>query len=264
MCQMSIESDKKTYLLYSRLFGYKKRIVNAAGIVNDALSLADKWIMAFSGGKDSIVMLDIAYKAGFRGDLLHFYYSEFENTEENQELCRKYAHKYKLALHEIKVMSCKDIWDEVSYFYCTPSTPEEKRLARAIDRDYRKKSTEFCRENGYAGLMMGIRKDESNTRKMALSIHGDTYYAKCRDMITCCPNSNLTDEDIWAYIFDNELPYLNVYDNPYFDRRKTRNELVFMSAGKAAEHGLLTNYNLLYPEIVQKLKDRYGNLPEMG
>lgn len=260
---MQLEQEKQQYLIHSKLNSYKQHIKKAKETITSALPQAKKWIMSFSGGKDSIVMLDLAVKSGFNGELLYFYYSEFENPQENEDLVKYYAEKYNLKLNVLNVLSCKDAWDKLGYFFCTPSTQEEKEIAKSIDKDYRAKSTQFCKDNGFDGLFMGIRKDESNLRKMSLSQTGDTYFAKCRNMITCCPNANFTDDDVWSYIFTNDLKYLSVYDNPYFDRRRTRNELVFMSARRAVNHGLLTNYNLLYPEIISDLKERYGNLPEI-
>ena len=68
MCQ----SDKQAYILHAKLMPYKRRIERAIEITSEALSPSQKPLLSFSAGKDSIVLLDIAIKAGFRGDLLFF------------------------------------------------------------------------------------------------------------------------------------------------------------------------------------------------
>lgn len=255
----SLEIDKQTYILHSKLSRYKKQVLKAGNIIKEALPLADKWILSFSGGKDSIVLLDLLIKNGFKGEMMQFYYSEFETPEENQELAEYYENKYKTNLTILKSFSCKNAWDEIGYFYCIPRTVQEKELAKRAKFEHAKTSLDFCKENDFSGLFMGLRKEESKIRNMALSKYGDTYFAKCRNMHTSNPIAHFSDEDIWAYIFSNNLKYLSVYDCKTMDRRKIRNELNYMCARAAMFNGLFEGYKILYPDIVAKLKMRYGD-----
>lgn len=67
----------------------------------------------------------------------------------------------------------------------------------------------------------------------------------------------MTDDDIWAYIFSNHLEYLPVYDYPYLDRRKNRNEITMLYNSAILESGMLYHYQRMYPEFFAWLKERW-------
>lgn len=122
------EWEKEMYLVHSKSSGYKKRILEAISVAENALTDVKKCSMSFSGGKDSVVMLDICVKAGFKGDLIQFFYSEYENPKMNLDMARYCAEKYNIKLHVIKCYSVTDAWNEVGYFYIVPTTKKKKNL----------------------------------------------------------------------------------------------------------------------------------------
>ena len=89
---------------------------------------------------------------------------------------------------------------------------------------------------------------------------GQIYVTKARESMTCCPLANMTDDDIWAYIFSNRLEYLQVYDYPYLDRRKNRNEITMLYNNAILENGMLYHYQRMYPEFFVWLKERWGEV----
>ena len=73
----------------------------------------------------------------------------------------------------------------------------------------------------------------------------------------CCPFANFSDEDIWAYIFKNELEYLHIYDYPYLDRRRNRNEITLLYNDWLINSGMIYHYEMMYPEFFAWLKKKY-------
>lgn len=118
-------------------------------------------------------------------------------------------------------------------------------------------STHICEACAFC---IGMRKAESKQRTMTLGSRGLTYFTKTRNSVTCCPIGKLTDDDIWAYIVSNNLPYLSCYDNPLFDRRKIRNELNYLCTKKAIFQGIVEKYKFIYPEIFAELRSRYEGI----
>lgn len=255
---MMTEDEKEMYMLHSKTKGYKDRIGEAMKTAAMAIEeTGGNQSLSYSGGKDSTVMLDICMKCGFKGELMQFFYSEYENPEMNLDMADMMARKYGLNLHRVKCYSSKEAWNEAGRFFVVPSNGLEKSLVRKVSSDFKKQSNGISKERGYMLHFIGMRKSESKQRKMTLGSRGLIYHTKTRESITCCPIGKLTDDDIWAYIISNRLPYISCYDNPLFDRRKIRNELTFFCTRKAVFQGVVETYKFVYPEIFAELRKSY-------
>lgn len=262
MCQ-SVESDRRKYLLWAKCKPYQERINKAKEITHKALSIAKKPLLSFSGGKDSIVLLDIAIRVGFHGDLLFFKYgisTDIETPPENIEILRHYAKRHGLKYHILKCEGETDCWEQIGRFTLFPKTVAERRIFNRTNYDYRRKSEIFCREYGADLQLIGMRKAESKTRRMILNKKGYIYATKSRESATCCPLAQLTADDIWAYIFSYNLPYLAIYDDPYLDRRTIRNEHILLYNHALVRHGAAVHYRRMYPDFFTWLARRYGDI----
>lgn len=259
----SVEKDRQTYLLHSKLISYKRRVNEAIAIATAALEASRTPLLSFSAGKDSVVLLDIALKAGFRGDLLFFKYgilTDIETPPENIDLLKYYATKNGLKYHILDCMGEVDCWEQCGRFVLFPETAKESKIFDRTNRDFSVKSEEFCRENGVDLQLIGMRKAESVRRKAMLNKKGPIYTVKTRKSLTCCPLANLTSEDIWSYIFSNNLKYLSIYDYPYIDRRRNRDEITMLYNDALLRHGQIFHFKAMYPEFFSWLKERWGNV----
>lgn len=255
---MMPEDEKEMYLLHARTKGYKYRIRKASEEAEKAIKYSGRHALSYSGGKDSTVLLDICVKAGFKGDLIQFFYSRYENPELNLAIADIMSEKYGLALYRLKCYSAQEAWDEAGRFFVVPANGTERKLVRKVASDFGKQAKLISEEKGYNLHFIGMRKKESKQRTMTLAHKGLTYYASTRKSFTCCPIGNLTDDDVWAYIVSNKLPYISYYDNPLFDRKKIRNELTYFCAREAVFQGLVETYKFIYPEIFAELQNRYS------
>lgn len=259
----SVERDKQTYLLHSKLVSYQRRVDAAIETTRTALETAANPLLSFSAGKDSIVLLDIAVKAGFKGEMLFFKYgvsTDVETPPENLELLKYYAAKRGLKYHILECLGEVDCWEQCGRFILFPETEEEKRIFNRTNLDFSVKSEAFCRENGVDLQLIGMRKAESARRKAMLNKKGPIYTVKSRDSMTCCPLANLTSEDIWAYVYSNDLKYLSIYDYPYIDRRRNRDEITMLYNDELIRRGMIFHYKKMYPEFFTWLKERWGDV----
>lgn len=262
MCQ-SIEDEKRAYLLHAKLDAYKRRIDIAFETAKKALIGAKNPALSFSSGKDSIVLLDIAVKAGFRGDLIFFKYgiaTDIETPKENIELLKSYAERYGLNYHIIDCLGEVDCWEQCGRFILFPGTKEEKRIFNRTNMDFAKKSKEFCDEYGIDFLFIGMRKAESARRRAVLNKKGPIYAVKSRNSLTCCPLLDFTSNDIWAYIFSNNLPFLPIYNYPHIDRRENRNEITMLYNDWLIINGRIFHYKRMYPDFFSWIKSRWGEV----
>ena len=126
----SIEKDRRAYLLQAKLIAYQRRVNAAIQTARTALEAAKNPILSFSAGKDSVVLLDISVKAGFRGDLLFFKYgvsTDAETPQENIRLLEYYAKKHNLQYHILDCLGEVDCWEQCGRFILFPETKEEKQ-----------------------------------------------------------------------------------------------------------------------------------------
>ena len=216
--------ERESYRLHAGLPAYKRRLQEARSIVCRAIDeYPGPWCVGVSGGKDSAVALDIASKAGWRGDVFHFTYRE--TPEENTRLSEDAAGRYGLPLKTLQVAGAFDVYDRVGYFFPYPIAEEEKRSVAWMNREYQRQAESFSHAQGWVGQIWGMRAEESRRRARVLGARGPIYQTKARKTATCCPLWNWSGRDVWAYILENDLPYLSCYDRNEDGRERGRSEM---------------------------------------
>lgn len=225
---MMTESERELYQLHANQPVYKKHKKQAIELVKNAL-IAQKgtWVVSYSGGKDSTVLLDLCVKAGWKGPLLYIYYSKYENPEENLKMIEWATKHYGLELHQVDAPGEIYTYRQIGHFFILPSTDEERKAVAKTNREYKGAVNKYVKKQDWIGQFIGMRIDESGQRKQTLGCRGPLYFAKTRGTWTCCPIYRWSGKDIWAYIVENDLPYEPVYDLEGEDRERLRNEPTF-------------------------------------
>lgn len=151
------------------------------------------YYVAFSGGKDSIVILDLVRRAGVKHDA-HMNMTSIDPPE----LVRFVKQNYPDVIRHKPVTT---MWKLIEKKMMPPT-----RLVRYC--------CEVLKEGGGEDrlLITGVRWDESNkrrTRKMVESC------IKSRTKRFLHPIIDWTDEDVWEYIKVNDLLYCPLYDQGF-------------------------------------------------
>ena len=184
--------NKDFFLLWTTSDWYKNVLKEAKSIIDDALK-RHKCYVAFSGGKDSTCVLHLVLQYDPNILVLHWDYGRYyiPAEVERQIICNA------------KAMGAKNVRVETSSEY-------EKLGRNAINvlgREYLGKLVGDLHKQGYTGVFVGLRKEESIKRKLRI---------KNQINITCMkefyPVSSWKWQDVWAYIFSNNVPYLEHYD----------------------------------------------------
>ena len=176
-------------LIEQTLFGEVDKVKNAIEFLRD-LEPAERYYLAFSGGKDSICIKALAKEAGVKSD---FHYNV--TTIDPPEL----------------VYFIRDHHKDVSFEH-----PEKPLLVKMIDKQFpplrhQRWCCEIYKEANGAGrrIITGIRRAESSKRAKRKAVEF-CYKDTSKQYIN--PIIGWSDDDVWEFIKRENLPYCSLYD----------------------------------------------------
>jgi 3'-phosphoadenosine 5'-phosphosulfate sulfotransferase (PAPS reductase)/FAD synthetase len=185
----SLAQEKQYFKDYARLPSFKKKVEKAKEVIKTGLAL-DKAYVGISWGKDSTVLLHLCQQ--IQPDILAVCYSSIEQeyvanyAQTIATYCERFSPNY---LDIPAVEGNADTNDTV-----------KDRISAVVDHPV---------------AFIGLRAEESKPRFISLRKYGvihkytsGTYKGEYR----VAPLAWWSWQDIWAYIFSNDLPYLDLYD----------------------------------------------------
>lgn len=125
-----------------------------------------------------------------------------------------------------------------------------RRVAqRLLHTDMFAEVTEWVHKHGLDTVVMGLRRQESGQRSMALKIYGMEHTYADTGVRRVCPLEHWSTSDVWAYIVSHGLPWLTIYDHVGPD---ARNGLIGRNAAQSGRMAYLRQY---YPEAWRIARD---------
>lgn len=185
--------ERQTFEMWAETAGYRDRIDSATETIQEALYIHHGPYVAFSGGKDSLVMLHMILQQNPNILVWHWdygpHYMPRDLEQETINLC------YALGVKHLQI--------DTSPQYAQGRS-EKNVLFPAIFGKVQPKLV----EDGYHLAFIGLRSEESHKRAAKTSArlrHNGVLWE-------CYPLRDLTARDVWAYIIENDLPYCSHYD----------------------------------------------------
>lgn len=227
------------FLVHAETAGFRNRMSVSRRIIENWLSYCQNPYVAFSGGKDSTVLLDLVWEQ--KSDVVAMFSDDQFILPETESLLGKTANLRRIASC---VMHCDWFWSWDDGKQISSGTEWVK--PGALDA-----SSQWAHDNGFDGVAVGIRAQENSYRKIAIRRHGVLFYAAGKQLWQCWPLAEWTTVDIWAYILSRGLNYNHAYDRmselgipidrqrigPYANRRAiTQGQLVILKKGWPAEY----------------------------
>lgn len=190
-------TERAAFLSHSLTARYARAVREARDIIANAVATDGQWCVAFSTGKDSTVVLDLACQL----------------------------------IPDIPVFWLDDGWDYPESIQFLEET--ERGLGRRIGRIWVPVSDPFWRRVGYSGddptrdhpsdmpfeewtssynCLVGVRSQESAARRMTVRRYGTFYYSTPWKHWQAFPLAHWRHDDVWAYIAANDIAYNPVYD----------------------------------------------------
>ena len=150
------------------------------------------YYLAYSGGKDSIVVLELARRAGVQFDA-HYSLTTVDPPELVQFIRREEP-------SVIWDRSKRSMWELIVY-HQSPPTRRQRYCCRALKED-----------KGIGRVVVtGIRAEESRARKRRAMV--ETCYSVNKRYLH--PIIDWSEADVWQFIRENGLPYCSLYDEGF-------------------------------------------------
>jgi len=189
--------------LHAKLSGFKRRIERARAVVAEALEKAQNPYIAFSTGKDSIVMAHLVWQQA--SDVLAVYFDADCAFPESTALLGR----YEAAGYPIIRWPCESIL-ETMHRVGGPTSDrcEAETMRSTVYRPIKLLLAEYH----FDGVFLGLRNEESPGRHKLAQVRGQLFWQKRDGLWECLPVAYLDHMDIWAYIVINDMDYCAVYD----------------------------------------------------
>ena len=185
----------KTFEMRAKQKKYKQNIKIANDNINVILKSDYNPIIEYSGGKDSLVLLDLIMKYDKSIPVYNYhpgygkYSKQIYRTQETHKEVMKSA--YQTGVENITVVN-------------TPFSRKNYLIGDYFDLLFK-----LMKDLGCDLELLGIRGDESITRKHRVK---GSLIRKENHRLVSFPIRHLTWQDIWTYIVTNDLFYVSHYD----------------------------------------------------
>lgn len=204
MICISKENAVSRYQKIHALLDLQSKIDEAVIIIKRALEVSNSSVVAFSGGKDSLVVLDLVRK--IKPDVV----GVFENT----------TNEYPETIKYIKTVSnIVELKPDISFQECIKKygLPVIKSKARSHGNQCCIKLKEepfrkYAIEKNISLVFTGLTSTESRNRMMMLKRMGSLYFHKADKIWKCHPIHNWSDQEVWQYIDLKKISYNSIYD----------------------------------------------------
>jgi len=183
----------------------KVREAAALELIERAFKIEVPSVIAFSGGKDSTVILDLVRRV--RPDTPALFANTGVEYPETVAYARSVGN-----INE--VMFEKSFWDCVKEYGFPQSKAKAKDGNKCCVYMKKRPMKKWEKEHGVKLVFLGITMAESRNRMMLLKHRGPFYACAGEGVFKCYPIWDWTEAEVWAYIKEHKLAYNPIYDAP--------------------------------------------------
>jgi 3'-phosphoadenosine 5'-phosphosulfate sulfotransferase (PAPS reductase)/FAD synthetase len=237
------------YLAHARTAAHQRRLAEARAIIAQALAASRRPYIAFSTGKDSLVLAHLVWEQAPATPAVYF--DARCAFPESLALLDRLA----AAGRPIERWPCQDFLDLLAAAG-GPDAPgiEQATMAGTVYRPVRA----LLAARGYDAVFLGLRGAESPARSLLVRTRGLLFSRATDGLLECLPLGRWSDRDVWAAIFAGGLDYNRAYDR-MADLPPAQRRLSYWAGETSRRYGrwvwLRRHYPALWARFVQRFPE---------
>lgn len=245
----------ETYRLYAKLPVFRRRVERSLETIRQALKAEPHSYVAWSGGKDSTALLHLVRRVEPNIPILHV------RTDIEYPDCQIFVDEMIEAWQlPVTILTGPSAWEVLreeggpfGQVNVATSRIDKECFFEPIERE--------VEQAGYKQVFMGLRAQESYSRRMNRVVRGARYYNKSRDIWSCNPIVDWDARDVFAYHLVNDIPMSPIYSRAYLHPEPERIREGWWTPGDAAAgHGMLVWLRYHYPQLYERLKAEWPHV----
>ena len=243
---MDYEYYKEMYLFHAQTQTFEKKVNLAKAVIQEFWGMGMKSTVNVSGGKDSTAMMHLAWTL----DPTVLCVSEKDDMDFPEEIPFMLDLQERYHLNLDIITPSVSLWSQIENFDVTEDL--HSKGTEFSDTYFYDLLKEYQAKNHIKGVMLGLRAQESKGRRYNFLKRGHIYWNETWQHWVCQPLATWTTTDVFAYLFSNEIPILDVYfKNKFAEPEMIRKSWVLPSARASQGQAVWLKY--YYPEIFYRL-----------
>ena len=213
-------------------------------VIREFLSKCRKPYLAWSGGKDSTLMLWLTLQ--IKPDIEVIYFDADSCFPDGWEYMERLIKEWNL---NFRILKTRPLIDVLTEHGLSPGIEYQTMKATVYE------PIKSLVAEGYDGALIGIRADENRNRARAVSRYGNLFWAKGRGFWECWPLARWKTNELWWYIDHHQIPYHPAYDKTIFSPREEI-RVSYWAGETYRTCGRFVWLKKYYPELFNQLAER--------
>ena len=266
------DAERIQHQLHAKSRAYQVRLEKTLTIIHEGMRCMQRPYVAFSGGVDSTVLLDLLYTLGY--EIPVFWGDDGYDYPETLQFLKEMEDRYFFLLKRARSMHP---WRDWCMEMDRPDLAEDPAALTAWGNPQIWAYTWPSLTDGapalYDGVFLGMlgtppkNGGESTKRQMQLRNGTRPLYQVESEhgMWHCSPLAHWTKHEIWAYIVANELPYNRAYDRlADLGVSVERRRVAPLTCFRTVQYGSVVTLKSGWPELYNTLAAVFPKVRSYG